>query len=189
MSSLRDGFPEIRRRKLSNEQSRQTRLDLAVLKERLAEQVDFWRRRRDVELLRQAFSNLDAYGASLHVLRIEVVVYTVDTTTPLLPIFGGIEKPIWDSAAHSSHALFASLAGCDLPVQSLNLFNTSRMVRCSLPLDELNRVDFASIRLGLSLNHLMELSLRVSDRHVDGRIYKGLQKTDTRSCPFLQNTC
>jgi hypothetical protein len=196
LTSLHDGFPIIPNGGLSREQLRQTRLDLAVLKERLAEQIDFWRRRRDVELLRQAFSNLDAYGASLHVLRIEVVVYTVDTTTPLLPIFGGIEKPIWDSAAHSSHALFASLANCDLPIHSLNLFNTSRMVRCSIPLGELNRVDFASIRLGLSLNHLTELSLRVSDRHVDGRIYKGLQKTTQdnfdglrsllRTCPGIQ---
>ena len=127
-----------------------------------------------MELLRQTFFNLDAHGASLRVLRTEVVVYMDDTTTPLLPFFGGHEQPIWASAAHVGRTLFASLAGCDLPVQSLNLFNTSRMVRCSLPLDELNRVDFASIRLGLSLNYLTELSLRVSDRHVDDQIYKGL---------------
>jgi hypothetical protein len=188
---------KIHRRKLSREQLRQTRLDLAVLNERIAEQIDFWRRRRDVELLCQAFSNLDAYGASLRVLRTEVVVYTVDTTTPLLPIFGGDEKLTWNSAAHVSRTLFASLADCDLPIQSLNLFNTSRMVRCSLPLEEFKRVDFASIRLGLSLNYLTELSLRVSDRHVDESIYKGLPeefvqdnfdglRSFLRICPGIQ---
>jgi len=71
------------------------------------------------------------------------------------------------------------------------------MVRCSIPLAELNRVDFASIRLGLSLNHLTELSLRVSDRHVDDLIYKGLPeefvqdnfdglKSFLRTCPGIQ---
>jgi hypothetical protein len=188
---------KLHRQELSEEQLRQTRLDLAVLKERRAEQIDFRRRRRDVELLRQAFSNLDAYGASLRVLRSEVAIYIDDTTTPRLPIFGRDEKPIWDSASHVSRTLFASLADCDLPIQSLNLFNISRMVRCSLPLEELNRVDFASIRLGLSLNHLTELSLRVSDRHVDDLIYKGLPeefvqdnfdglKSFLRTCPSIQ---
>jgi hypothetical protein len=188
---------KIHRHELSEEQLRQTRLDLAVLKERRAEQIDFRRRRRDVELLRQAFSSLDAYGASLRVLRSEVAIYIDDTTTPRLPIFGRDEKPIWDSASHVSRTLFASLADCDLPIQSLNLFNTSQTVRCSLPLEELNRVDFASIRLGLSLNHLTELSLRVSDCHVDDLVYKGLPeefvqddfdglKSLLRTCPGIQ---
>ena len=107
---------KIHRHKLSEEQLRQTRLDLAVLKERRAEQIDFRRRRRDVELLRQAFSNLDAYGASFRVLRSEVAIYIDATITPRLPIFGRDEKQIWDSASHVSRTLFASLADCDLPI-------------------------------------------------------------------------
>jgi hypothetical protein len=71
------------------------------------------------------------------------------------------------------------------------------MVRCSLALDELNRVDFASVRLGQSLNHLTELSLSVSDRHVDDQIYRWLPEETAqdnfdglrsllRTCPSIQ---
>lgn len=115
-------------RDLTEEEMRQTELDLAILEERHAEQLDLLRHQRDVGLLSQAFSNLAAYGASLRMLRIEVEIYKDDTTTPLLPLFGGSWEPTWASAANASRTLFASLAACDLPSQSLNLFNSSRMV-------------------------------------------------------------
>lgn len=168
------------RRDLTDEDLRQTELDLAVLQEKHAEQLDLQRRQKDVELLGLALSNLAAHGASLRVLRTEVEVYMDDTTTPLLPIFGGHEKPIWDASAHVSRTLFASLAACDLPIQTLDLFGDSRMIRCSLPCDELNGVDFASVRLGSSLGHLTGLSLRVSDRHVRDHTNRGIPEETTQ---------
>jgi hypothetical protein len=49
----------------------------------------------------------------------------------------------------------------------MELFSNSRMLRCSLSCSELNNIDFASVRLGGSLGHLTELSLRVSDQVVN----------------------
>jgi hypothetical protein len=146
---------------------RQTKLDLVVLQRRLAEQINLQCRQRDVQLLSQAFSNLATRGASLRMLRTEVVIYKDDTTTPLLPLFGGNEKLIWASAAYLSHTLFASLVTCDLPIQSLDLFNSMRMLRRSLSYDDLNSVDFASGRLDMSVGHLAELSWSISDWVID----------------------
>lgn len=146
---------------------RRTRLDLAVLKERLAEQNHLVSNQKDAELLGQALANLAAHGGSLRRLRTEVEVYKDDTVTPLLPLFGGNWKPIWTAAANVSRTLFASLAACNLPVQSLDLFNNTRMLRCSLYCDELNSVDFASGRLGQSLSQLTELSLSISEGTVE----------------------
>jgi hypothetical protein len=155
-----------RRRHLTEAELQQAKLDLGVLQERLAEQLDLQRHQRDVELLSQAFSNLATHGASLRMLRAEVEIYKDDTTTPLLPLFGGHDKPIWASADHLGSTLLASLAACNLPIQSLDLFNSSRMLRCTLSCSELNSFDFASVRLVSSLRQLSDLSLKVSDHHV-----------------------
>lgn len=155
------------RKYLTEEEVRQAELDLAILRRRHAEQLDFKRRGRDVELLSQAFSNLATHGASLRMLRTEVVAYKDDTTTPLLPLFGGSEYPIWTAAAYASHTLFASLANRDLSVRSMNLFNSMRMLRCSLSDDEFNSVDFTSGGLDMSVSHLAELSWSISDTIFD----------------------
>jgi hypothetical protein len=160
-------FRRMGRKDLTAEAMRQTELDLVVLQHRLDEQLDLERRQRDVELLRQAFSNLATRGASLRKLRTEVVIYKDNTTTPLLPLFGGSEKLIWASAVHLSRTLFVSLVACDLHIQGLDLFNSMRMLRCSLSYDGLNSVDFASGRLGMSVGHLAELSWSISDKIID----------------------
>jgi hypothetical protein len=154
-------------RDLTEKELRQARLDLVVLQERRATQLDMIRHQRDVGLLSQAFSNLAAHGATLHMLRMEVGIFKDDTTTSLLPLFGGHWKPIWTSAAHASQTLFASLTTCDLQTRGLNLFNSTRMIRCSLSCSEFNNVEFAAVRLGGSFGHLRELSLRVSDHIVN----------------------
>jgi hypothetical protein len=159
------GGCDVRWRDLTEHELRQAEVDLGVLQNRLAEQLDLQRRQRDVELLGQALSNLAAHGASLRVLRTEVEVYKDDSTTPLMPIFGGHDKPIWASADHLGGMLLQSLAASDLPIQSLDLFNSSRMLRCTLSCSELNSVDFASVGLGSSLRQLSELSMRISDHH------------------------
>jgi len=168
------------RRDLTDEDLQQTEIDLAVLRKRLAEQLDLQRRQRDVELLGQALSNLAAHGASLRVLRTEVEVYMNDTSTPLLPIFGGHEKLIWDASSHVSRTMFACLAACDLPIQNLDLFGDNRMIRCSLPCKELESIDFASVGLGSSLRQLTGLSLRVSDRHVRDHTLRGIPAESTQ---------
>ncbi|KAM0722501.1 hypothetical protein Q7P37_001942 [Cladosporium fusiforme] len=152
---------------LTAEELRQTRLDMVALQQRHAEQRDFQHRQEDVRLLSQALSNLAAHGASLHMLRTEVEVYKDNTTTPLLPLFGGDGKLIWASADNASHTLFASLAASNLPIRSLNLFNSDRMLRSSLSCNDLDGVDFASGRLRSSLGHLAELSCRISDESTD----------------------
>lgn len=156
-------------RDLTEDEVQQTKNDLTVLQERHTEHLDLLRHQKDVELLSQAFSNLAANGTSLRMVRIEVAIYKDDAITPILPLFGGSWRPIWSSAANVSRALFASLASCDLPIQSLDLFNTNRMVRCSLSCNELDSVDFASGSLDSSLSHLKELSLSISDRFIDQR--------------------
>ena len=179
---------------LTEEELRQAGIDLSVLQERLATQLDMIHHQRDVELLSQAFSNLAANGASLRNLRIEVEIYKDDTTTPLLPLFGGGWKPIWSSAANASHTLFSSLAACDLPIHNLHLFNDTRMLRCSLSCSELNNVDFAPARFDGSLGHLTELSLRISshvvDRSSDEEILTELaQGSDFGGMRSLLRTC
>jgi len=153
-------------RDLTEVELRQTELDLVALQDKSAQLLNFQRQQRDLQLLNQAFSNLAAHGASLHVLRGEVEIYQDDTTTPLLPMFGGQGHPIWASAAQLVLTSFRSLAACGLPVQSLDLFNSIRMQCCSLSCSELGSVDFGSVGLISSLSHLVELSLRISDRHV-----------------------
>lgn len=157
-------FRRMSRKDLTAEEVQQAELDLAILRHRHAEQLNFRRTGTDVELLSQAFSNLATHEASLRMLRTEVVIYKDDTTTPLLPLFGGSGKPIWTSAVYASHTLFASLVACDLPIQSLNLFNSMRMLRCSLSHNELNSVDFASGGLDKSIGRLEELSWSISKR-------------------------
>lgn len=181
-------------RDMTEEELRQAGLDLVVLQERLATQLDMIRHQRDVELLSQAFSNLAANGASLHMLRVEVEIFKDDATTSLLPLFGGHWKPIWTLAAHASHTLFASLATCDLQIRGLNLFNSTRMLRCSLSCSEFNNVDFDSVRLGGSFGNLTELSLRVSDHIVnrgsDNEILNKLtQVSDIEGMRSLLRTC
>lgn len=161
------------RKNLTDEELRQTELDLVVLQERLAEQLEMMHQRRDVAMLNQAFSNLAAHGVSLRVLRTEVEIYKDDATTPLLPLFGGHWKQIWTATAHASQALFASLTNCDLPIHSLDMFNSTRMVRCSLSCNELDGVDIAFDRLGGSLGQLRSLSLRVSDHEINQNSDKG----------------
>lgn len=164
----KDGnFTGLGLRHLTKEEMEQSRLDLAVLEARLAEQLDMLRNQRDVALLGQAFSNLAANGASLRILRVEVEIYKDDATTPLLPLFGGSLEPIWTTVASANHTLFASLTTCNLPIQTLDLFNSSRMLRCSLSYEEFSIVDFASGRLDCSLSHLTELSLSISGRIID----------------------
>lgn len=107
-------FAGLNFRDLTEEEVRQARLDLVVLQESCAAQVDMIRRQRDVTLLKQALSSLAAHGASLEMLRVEVEIYLDDTTTPLIQLFGGNWKPIWTSAANAGHTVFASLAACDL---------------------------------------------------------------------------
>lgn len=172
-------------RDLTEEELRQTRLDREVLQTRRAEQVDLQRHRRDVELLGQALANLAEHGASLRMLRTEVEIYKDDTTTPLLPLFGGDWKPIWAAAASVSHTLFAALAACDLPVQSLDLFNSSRMLRCSLSCNELNNVDFSSGGLGSSLGQLVKLSLSISEETTQESNCAGLRCL-LRTCPNIR---
>jgi hypothetical protein len=181
-------------RDMTEEELRQAGLDLVVLQERLATQLDMIRHQRDVELLSQAFSNLAANGASLHMLRLEVEIFKDDATTSLLPLFGGHWKPIWTSAAHASHTLFTSLANCDLQIRVLDLFNSTRMLRCSLSCSEFNNVDFAFVRLGGSFRHLTELSLRVSDHTVNRESYdeilnKLTQVADFEGLRSLLRTC
>jgi hypothetical protein len=179
---------------MTEEELRQAGIDLAVLQERLATQLDMIRHQRDVELLSQAFSNLAATGASLHILRVEVEIFKDDATTSLLPLFGGHWKPIWTFAAHASHTLFASLATCDLQIRGLNLFNSTRMLRCSLSCSEINNVEFAAVRLGGTFGHLRELSLKVSDhivnRNSDHEILgKVTQVSDFEGMRSLLRTC
>lgn len=168
---------------LTEEELQQARLDLEVLKERSAEQLDMLHHQRDVDLLGQAFSNLAAHGASLRMVRTELEIYKDDTTTPLLPFFGGHEKPIWTSIASISHTLFASLAACELPVQSLNLFNSTRMLRCSVPCNDFNSDYFATGRLDASLGHLTELSLRISGKLIERSPGRGMIE-DTEDSNF-----
>lgn len=168
---------------LTEEELQQARLDLEVLKERSAEQLDMLHHQRDVDLLGQAFFNLAAHGASLRIVRTELEIYKDDTTTPLLPFFGGHEKPIWTSIASISHTLFASLAACELPVQSLNLFNRTRMLRCSVPCNEFYSDYFASGRLDASLGHLTELSLRISGKLIERSPGRGMTE-DTEDSNF-----
>lgn len=187
-------FVRLNFRDLTEDEVRQARLDLVVLQERCAAQVDMIRHQRDVTLLRQALSNFAAHGVPLEMLRLEVEIYKDDTTTPLLPLFEGNWKPIWTSAANAVHTLFASLVACDLPIRCMELFNTTRMLRCSLSCDELNNVDFTSVRLGASLGHLKELSLRVSDRIInrssdEGSVAQLTQVTDFQGVRSLLRTC
>jgi len=160
-------FVDLDFRDLTDEETRQAKLDLVVLQERLSNQLDLLRHQNDVTLLGQALSNLAKRGGSLRVLRTDVAIYKDDTTTPLLPLFGGSWEPICASAASVTHTVFASLAACDLPVQSLDLFNSRHVLRCSLPCSVLNNIDFTSGRLVSSLGHLTEISLRISDPVVD----------------------
>jgi hypothetical protein len=171
-------------RSLSKQEARRARLDLADLQERLAAQLDMIHHRRDVGLLSQALSNLVAHGNSLQMLRVEVEIYKDDATTPLLPLFGGSWKPIWASAANASHTLFASLAACDLRINGMDLFSSTRMFRCSLSCNELNHVDFASVRPGGSLGHLSELSLRVSDQNVNRSLDEEILRELTQVSDF-----
>lgn len=185
-------------RDLTEEELRQAEIDLSVLQERLTTQLDMIHRQRDVQLLSQALSNLAAHGVSLRTLQIEVEIYKDDTTTPLLPLFGGRWKPIWSSAANASNTLFNSLAACDLPIHNLDLFNSTRMLRCSISCSELNSIDFAPARFGGSLGHLTELSLRVSnhiiDRNSDEEILRELApgfdftglRSLLRTCPNIE---
>ncbi|KAM0711412.1 hypothetical protein Q7P35_002152 [Cladosporium inversicolor] len=161
-------FAGLNFRDLTEEEVRQARLDLVVLQESCAAQVDMIRRQRDVTLLKQALSSLAAHGASLEMLRVEVEIYLDDTTTPLIQLFGGNWKPIWTSAANAGHTV--------------------------LSCDELNNVDFASVRLGASLGHLKELSLRVSDRIVnwssdEESLTQPTQVTDFQVVRSLLRTC
>ena len=195
-------FVEREWRNVTDEDRRQIKLDLAVLQERLDEQLDLQHHQRDVELLSQALSNLAMHGASIRMLRTEVTIYEDDITTPLLPLFGGHEGPIWTSTGYLGRTLFTSLAACNLPIQNLNLFNSTRMQRCSLSINDLNNSSFATVGLNSSFGHLVELSLRVSDHHLvdhahqsvdEGLSEKAIQEPNVvglrsllRACSFIQ---
>lgn len=128
----------------------------------------------------------------------EVAIYKDDTTTPLLPLFGGRWKPIWSSATNASHTLFNSLAACSLPIHGLDLFNSTRMLRCSISCGELNSIDFTSARFDGSLGYLKELSLRISNHIVSrdsdeeilrelapGNDFTGMRSL-LRTCPNIE---
>jgi hypothetical protein len=147
---------------LGEDNSQQAKLDLEVLRQRIDAQLEFVRSERDIELLSQAFSNLAANRVSIHILQTEVEIHEDDATAPLRPLFAGRWSSISAAAENCTRTLFASLAVSGLSIQSLDLFNSHRMLRCSLPCNVLESVDYTSDKLVSMLDQLVNFSMRIS---------------------------
>ncbi|GIZ49487.1 hypothetical protein CKM354_001251700 [Cercospora kikuchii] len=155
--------------------------ELETLRQQRSEHSLFTDRGGHVALLSQALGKLKADGFSLQAMTAEVAVYRIDATTPLLPIYGGGWKHIWAAAKTALEAIFGSVARCGLQVQRLNLFNSSRMVRCSISCDKFTYLDFDSAQLGEFLNSLESLSVSISDRIIDVNDMESMDQEDYSS--------
>lgn len=158
------GFVELDYRNMTVDETNRMEQDLDTLRHRRKEQLEFQSESTASKLLGKAFANLAKHGTALHRLQVEVLIYQDDAVTPLVPLYGGSWEQIWSSAARISKLVFLSLATSYLSIKSLNLFNSSRMQRCSLSCNELNEVNYGSDDPPFPLDKLEALSLNLSDR-------------------------
>lgn len=176
-------FVEMGDKELTADELHSVERDLEVLRQKRKEQLEFQQCGEAVELLSQAFINLAKHGTKLHRIQTEVVVYRDDAVTQLMPLYGGSWKYIWSAAASLTSLLFSSLAISGLFTETLNLFNSSRMQRCSLSCNELSTVDYSSTGLRKSLARLEALSLNISDK-VIVRSDKDKERSEDNRSPY-----
>lgn len=151
---------------VEGEDLRRIELSLSALSQQHRDHSRFISRREHVALLSQAFRSLTSHGVHLRLLTAEVIVYRVDTHTPILPLYGGGWKRIWAAASTGFEAIFASIS-TGLTIQHLELFTGIRMLRCSLPCDQFTGVNFDSAQFDIFLGNLESLSMSVSDKVIN----------------------
>lgn len=174
-------FIELGEKELSEGELQGTKRDLNLLQQRRSEQLQSQQSGKLIRLLSQSLSNLASHGVVLCGIRLEVGVYRDDALTSLPPLYGGSWKYIWAATATLTHSVFASLAVSGLPIESINIFNSDRMLQCSLACNELGNTSYTSAALCSSLAHLVVLSLSISDTMVAQRADDFARSEDTRS--------
>lgn len=157
-------FEELGSRKLGEKEVEQVEKELLLLQHLQRDHSDWLTRGEDVSLLSQALASLAEHGVRLRTICLEVAVFRLDATTPLLPLYGGGWKHIWAAAGSLTKALFASLAASGTCVAELNVFDTARMQRCSVPCDVFSTLDFSSDATRTTLANLESLSISISDK-------------------------
>lgn len=137
--------------------------DLQVLKGRQREQQQLKESAHDIALLSDAFRNLktDEILGKSPSLSLEVVIYRQDAETRQEPVQGGDWQTVWRNAAHVFNTTMASLANSGLPIDKLDIFNST--LRCSLACNELGCLEDYSTDLKASFRELKSLSLSLSD--------------------------
>ncbi|RYC61080.1 hypothetical protein CHU98_g5149 [Xylaria longipes] len=119
--------------------------------------------------LSDAFKNIAANSATgkLHSLSLEVTVYRTDANRELSPASGGSWRLIWQSAAETFRIVFSALQESELQIDNLNIFNGSRLHRCSVASNELSNMNYSGPGLSKTLGSVSSLSISVSDRILD----------------------
>ncbi|PPJ58741.1 hypothetical protein CBER1_08388 [Cercospora berteroae] len=157
------GFEKIEAIPLEHEDSMQTDLDLDILRLQRHEHTEFVNRGEHNALLSRAFGMLKGLDCKLHTITAEVAVYRIPDGNPLMPLYGGGWKHIWNAA------IFASLETSGLQARHLNLFNSSRMLRCSISCDKFSNLGHNSGHLDTFLGNLESLSMSISDKIILAR--------------------
>ncbi|SMR48107.1 unnamed protein product [Zymoseptoria tritici ST99CH_1E4] len=146
---------------LGPEELKKMEADMEEMDKQDEELQKFQESKMDVFLLGAAFSGLDKHGIALDSIRAEVILYQQDSSTPVLPLWGFDDQPTWAAANYLTQVILNSLNLSDFHVEKLDLFNSDRMVGCSLAIDALSKVKFSN---SLSaLRNLKCLSLSISE--------------------------
>lgn len=129
--------------------------------------VQLWRKNKD-SLLSQSFIALKRNGPTgrLASLSLEVVI-PPDLKARLQPANARIESdwtPLSEAAVDAFHTTFRALATSQLRIEGLNMFNGPGQERCSLPCNELSKVDWDGEGLTESLSSMRSLSISLSNR-------------------------
>ncbi|PIA90924.1 hypothetical protein CB0940_11052 [Cercospora beticola] len=142
----------------------QTGLDLDILRLQRHQHTEFVNRGGHIALLSRAFGMLKTLDCKLYTITAEVAVYRAPEGKPLMPLYGGGWKHIWTAADVALASIFASLDTSGLQARHLNLFNNSRMLRCSIACDKFSNLAHNSGYLDTFLGNLESLSMSISDK-------------------------
>ncbi|SMQ48327.1 unnamed protein product [Zymoseptoria tritici ST99CH_3D7] len=146
---------------LGPEELKKMEADMEEMDKQDEELQKFQESKMDAFLLGAAFSGLDKHGIALDSIRAEVILYQQDSSTPVLPLWGFDDQPTWAAANYLTQVILNSLNLSDFHVEKLDLFNSDRMVGCSLAIDALSKVKFSNSRS--ALRNLKCLSLSISE--------------------------
>lgn len=142
--------------------------ELAILVQRQEDFDDMHEAGTDVELLRQAFTNLKANGNSeISSVSLAIEIYREDPVKRVQPgdFKAGSWKMIWQCAAETYRTALLSWGASGPHINQLQVYEGIQ--RCSLAGNEIDTLDFTEAGLVDALSSLRSLSMSLSDKIVE----------------------